>query len=85
MRSRFAVKERNCTLCCVISRLLQKRERDELERQLKKGLEEEERFARMVKELQTGAIMGGEKHPFRKVLEQQQCLCPPNPFGMKPF
>lgn len=65
--------------------LLQKREKEELDRQLQAGLAEEEKFARLVKELKTESVMKSEKHPFRRVLEQRECLCPSNPFGMRPF
>lgn len=64
---------------------LQRREKEDLERKLQAGLEEEEKFVKLLKELKTEAIMKSEKHPFRRVLERHECLCPPNPFGMIPF
>uniref|UniRef100_A0A6P7H0Z5 Calponin homology domain-containing protein DDB_G0272472-like n=1 Tax=Diabrotica virgifera virgifera TaxID=50390 RepID=A0A6P7H0Z5_DIAVI len=56
--------------------MLREKERQELERQLEKGKEEEERYQKLVQELiiketETPAY----KHPFKKVLEQYDCSC----------
>lgn len=56
--------------------IAQKREREELDRQLQAGLQEEERFKKLVDELIKGTVRAGVKHPFRGVLERYDCHCP---------
>ncbi|XP_056629834.1 cilia- and flagella-associated protein 53-like [Diorhabda sublineata] len=61
--------------------LLRERERQELERQLQKGKEEEEYYQKLVQEIILQETeRPGNKHPFRRVLEQYDCRCPIPPF-----
>ncbi|XP_072377340.1 cilia- and flagella-associated protein 53-like [Diabrotica undecimpunctata] len=56
--------------------MLREKERQELERQLEKGKEEEERYQKLVQELIIKETeMPEYKHPFKKVLEQYDCSC----------
>lgn len=58
---------------------LQERERQELERQLREGVREEEKYKKIVDDMLKENIEGQfKKHPFRAVLEQTDCICPSN-------
>ncbi|KAJ8925518.1 hypothetical protein NQ315_009357 [Exocentrus adspersus] len=57
--------------------LLRQKEREELERQLRNGMEEEEQYKQFAqKAIKEMSDLGG-KHPFRRVLEKYDCRCPP--------
>ncbi|KAF5301338.1 hypothetical protein FQA39_LY10736 [Lamprigera yunnana] len=51
-------------------KIIQEREKKELERQLSAGKEEEERYEKFIKDIYSGRITAKGKHPFRKVVEQ---------------
>lgn len=55
----------------------QQKEREELERQLQKGKEEEEKYKLFAEKATEGLLDLSDKHPFRKVLERYDCHCPP--------
>ncbi|XP_050305842.1 cilia- and flagella-associated protein 53-like [Anthonomus grandis grandis] len=56
--------------------VLRQREREELERQLAEGLREEEKYREITKQMLSGELEMGVKHPFRAALEQSNCYCP---------
>ncbi|CAG9858975.1 unnamed protein product [Phyllotreta striolata] len=60
--------------------ILREREREELERQLQKGKEEEEYYKKLVQEIiKVHTETPYNKHPFRRVFERYDCRCPDQP------
>ncbi|XP_066147134.1 cilia- and flagella-associated protein 53-like [Euwallacea fornicatus] len=55
--------------------VLRQIEREELQREMKKGLEDEEKYRKIVEEGLIGEAQGGAKHPFRRVLEGHDDIC----------
>ncbi|KAK5647453.1 hypothetical protein RI129_002345 [Pyrocoelia pectoralis] len=57
-------------------KLLQQREKEEIERQLESGRKEEEKYQKLIEDMCSGNIVDKRKHPFRRVIEQYDCHCP---------
>ncbi|CAH1114524.1 unnamed protein product [Psylliodes chrysocephalus] len=56
---------------------LRERERQELERKLQKGREEEEKYKKLVQDIiKVHTETPYNKHPFRRALERHDCRCP---------
>ncbi|KAK4885480.1 hypothetical protein RN001_001751 [Aquatica leii] len=57
-------------------KIVQQREKDELERQLAVGRKEEERYQKLISDMCSGNILIKTKHPFRRLIETYDCHCP---------